>query len=179
MIMAANKIVLPRFSHLVRTIRFASKNVTATRLVSLWLVVLICGCFGSFWSFSSTVLAQLSCQLLWLICLPPADVAAANGARQPKAAPASYTRFSCDHQNERSITDQQRKCQNRAKPRLLLQLLMIGSVYSPSRYSTAAVGVHSTGEICMLMQRSECGKESRRWQDATACRPPHYRRLKP
>jgi len=56
----------------------------------------------------------LASQLLWLICLPLAAVAAANGARQPKARPASYTRFSCDHQNERSITDQQRKCQYRA-----------------------------------------------------------------
>jgi DNA invertase Pin-like site-specific DNA recombinase len=104
-----DRIVRALFSHLVRCIRFESKDVATQSLTIKWLVVVICGCLGAFGIGISTNLAQSATLALWLV-LPLAAVA----IRQSKAAPASYTRFSSENQNERSITDQQRKCRNRA-----------------------------------------------------------------
>jgi site-specific DNA recombinase len=107
-------LLLTRFSHLVRTIRFATKNLTAARLTYLCLVAVICGCFGSIGNFFSTVLAQSPAELeRWFLPLAAAMPLLASAVSTSTSRGASYTRFSSKAQDDRTITDQQRQCRER------------------------------------------------------------------
>ena len=89
----------------------------------LWSLAVGCGCLGLFGIGFSTISAQ-SRDDLFVAAAGVAPVCRRKGrrhkpgGRQAKpgggAEAASYSRYSCDLQREESITDQQRKCQERA-----------------------------------------------------------------
>jgi DNA invertase Pin-like site-specific DNA recombinase len=109
-----DRIFLCHFSQLANATRFAIKTVSAPRLADLGLVLLICGYLWLFGCCSSPVLAQPILALLPGGLVVPAVVFAAAVVVQETSGEASYSRFSCSNQTDRTIADQQRDCHNRA-----------------------------------------------------------------